>query len=84
MSTSPFKRMERRIKGWFKCILGNQKQLDHILSRLKSHIHQGEPAMGDVPLLTLKGIRRSLTTVLMRMNSLRQMMGRMASSNMVG
>ena len=22
MSTSPLKRMERRIKGWFKCILG--------------------------------------------------------------
>ena len=38
MSTSPLKRMERRIKGWFKCILGKQKQLDHRLSRLKSHI----------------------------------------------
>ena len=25
MSTSPLKMMERRIKGWFKCILGNQK-----------------------------------------------------------
>ena len=25
MSTSPLKRMERRIKGWFKCILGKQK-----------------------------------------------------------
>ena len=25
MSTSPLKRMEHRIKGWFKCILGNQK-----------------------------------------------------------
>ena len=24
MSTSPLKRMERRIKGWFKCILGKQ------------------------------------------------------------
>ena len=34
MSTSPLKRMERRIKGWFKCILGKQKQLDHRLSRL--------------------------------------------------
>ena len=22
MSTSPLKRMERRIKGWFKCIIG--------------------------------------------------------------
>ena len=38
MSTSPLKRMERRIKGWFKCILGKQKQLDHRLSRLESHI----------------------------------------------
>ena len=34
MSTSPLKRMERRIKGWFKCILGKQKQLDHRLSRI--------------------------------------------------
>ena len=25
MSTSPLKRMEHRIKGWFKCILGKQK-----------------------------------------------------------
>ena len=25
MSTSPLKRMERRINGWFKCILGKQK-----------------------------------------------------------
>ena len=32
MSTSPLKRMECRIKAWFKCILGNQKQLDHKLS----------------------------------------------------
>ena len=38
MSTSPLKRMERRIKGWFKCILGKQKQLDHRLFRLESHI----------------------------------------------
>ena len=36
MSTSPLKRMEHRIKGWFKCILGKQKQLDHRLSRLES------------------------------------------------
>ena len=34
MSTSPLKRMERKINGWFKCILGKQKQLDHRLSRL--------------------------------------------------
>ena len=50
MSTSPLKRMERRIKGWFKCILGKQKQLDHRLSRLESHILRGEPAViGDPP-----------------------------------
>ena len=47
LSTSPLKRMERRIKGWFKCILGKQKQLDRRLSRLESHIFQGEPAMAD-------------------------------------
>ena len=39
MSTSPLKRMERKIKGWFKCILGKQKQLDHRLSRLESRIY---------------------------------------------
>ena len=39
--------MERRIKGWFKCILGKQKQLDHKLSRLESHILQGGTAVGD-------------------------------------
>ena len=55
MSTSPMKRMERRIKGWFKCILGKQKQLDHRLSRLESHIYRGEPAVGDVPPLYLEG-----------------------------
>ena len=32
ISTSPLKRMERRIKGWFKCIFGKQKQLDCRLS----------------------------------------------------
>ena len=47
MSTSPLKRMEHRIKGWFKCILGKQKQLDHRLSRLKSHILRGEPVVVD-------------------------------------
>ena len=55
MSTSPLKRMERRIKGWFKCILGKQKQLDHRLSRLESHIYRGEPALGDAPPLDLEG-----------------------------
>ena len=47
LSTSPLKRMERRIKGWFKCILGKQKQLDHRLSKLESHILRGETAVGD-------------------------------------
>ena len=55
MSTSPLKRMERRIKGWFKCILGKQKQLDHMLSRLESHIYRGEPALGDAPPPDLEG-----------------------------
>ena len=47
MSTSPLKMMEHRIKGWFKCILGKQKQLDHRLSRLESHILRGETDVGD-------------------------------------
>ena len=47
MSTSPLKRMECRIKGWFKCILGKHKQLDHRLSRLESHILRGEPVVVD-------------------------------------
>ena len=47
MSTSPLKRMERKVKGWFKCILRKQKQLDHRHSRLESHILQGETAVGD-------------------------------------
>ena len=55
MSTSPLKRMERRIKGWFKCILGKQKQLDHRLSRLESHIYRGKPAVGDAPPPDLDG-----------------------------
>ena len=50
MSTSPLKMMEYRIKGWFKCILGKQKQLDHRVSRLESHIYRGEPAVGEDPL----------------------------------
>ena len=49
MSTSPLNRIERRIKGWFKCILGKQKQLDHKLSRLESHIYREEYAVGDDP-----------------------------------
>ena len=55
LSTSPLKRMERRIKGWFKCILGKQKQLDRSLSRLESHIFQGEPAMADPTSPDLEG-----------------------------
>ena len=54
-STSPLKRMERRIKGWFKCILGKQKQLDRRLSRLESHIFQGEPAMANATSPDLEG-----------------------------
>ena len=55
ISTPPLKRMECRIKGWFKCILGKQKHLDHRLSRLESHIYQGEPALGDAPPPDLEG-----------------------------
>ena len=55
LSTSPLKRMERRIKGWFKCILGKQKQLDRRLSRLESHIFQGEPAAADATSPDLEG-----------------------------
>ena len=55
MSTSPLKRMERKIKGWFKCILGKQKQLDHRLSKLESHILRGDTTVGDDPPLDLEG-----------------------------
>ena len=55
LSTSPLKRMERRIKGWFKSILGKQKQLDRRLSRLESHIFQGEPAMEDATSPDMEG-----------------------------
>ena len=55
ISTSPLKMMEHRIKGWFKCILGKQKQLDHRLSRLESHIIRGEPVVVDDPPLDLEG-----------------------------
>ena len=55
MSTSPLKRMERRIKGWFRCILGKQKQLDHRLFRLESHILRGETAVRDYLPLDLEG-----------------------------
>ena len=55
LSTSPLKRMERRIKGWFKCIMGKQKQLDRRLMRLESHMFQGEPAMADATSPDLEG-----------------------------
>ena len=55
LSTSPLKRMERRIKGWFKCILGKQKQLDRRLLRLESHIFQGVSAMADATSPDLEG-----------------------------
>ena len=55
MSTSPLKRMERRINGWFKCILGKKKRLDHRLSRHESHNYPGEPAVGDDPPPDLEG-----------------------------
>ena len=55
MSTSPLKRMERKIKGWFKCILGKQKQQDHRLSRLESHILRGDATVGDDPPPNLEG-----------------------------
>ena len=55
MSTSALKRMEHRIKGWLKCILGKQKQLDHRISRLESHIYRGEPALVDAPHPDLEG-----------------------------
>ena len=49
MSTSPLKRMECIIKGWFKFIMGKRKQLDHRLFRLESHILRKEPAVIDDP-----------------------------------
>ena len=55
MSTSLWKRMERKIKGWFKCILGKQKQLDHRLSKLESHILRGDTTVGDYPPPDLEG-----------------------------
>ena len=55
MSTSPLKRMEHRIKGWFKCILWKHKQLDHMLSKLENHILRGEPIVIDDPPPDLEG-----------------------------
>ena len=47
--------MECRIKGWFKCILGKKKQLDHRLSKLESHILRGGPVVIDDPPSDLEG-----------------------------
>ena len=47
--------MERRIKRWFKCILGKHKQLDHRLSKLESHILRGELIVVDDPPPDLEG-----------------------------
>ena len=55
MSTSPWKRIERKIKGWFKCILGKQKQLDHRYFRLESHIVRGDTTVRDDPPPDLEG-----------------------------
>ena len=60
MSTSPSKRMERKVKGWFKCILGKQKQLDHRLSRLESYILRGDTTVGDDPPPDLEGDSKEL------------------------
>ena len=56
-STSPLKRMERRIKRWFKCILGKQKQIHHRLSVLKREVHilRGEPFAVEGPPPNLEG-----------------------------
>ena len=56
-STSPLKMMERRIKGWFKCILGKQKQIDHRLSVLEREVHilRGEPSAIEGPPPNLEG-----------------------------
>ena len=68
MSTSPLKRLERRIKGWFKCT-------GSLGLRVKSTKENLQWEM--ILLLTWKGILMSSTIVLMRTHSLRQMMGRM-------
>ena len=55
IAPAPLKRMERRINGWFKCIMGKQKQLDRRLSRVESHIFQGESAKADATSLDMEG-----------------------------
>ena len=56
-STSSLKRMEFKIKGLFKCILGKQKQIDHKLSVLKREVHilRGKPSTIKGPLPNLEG-----------------------------
>ena len=51
------KRMEHKIKGWFKFILGKPKQIDHRLSMLKRvvHILRGDPSTIEGPLPSLEG-----------------------------
>ena len=69
-STSPLKRMECRIKGWFKCTLGKLKQIDHRLSILEIEVHimRGEASSVEGPLLTWKGILMSLMIMWMKMH----------------
>ena len=76
MSTSPLKRMERRIKGWFKCILGKQKQLDRRLSRLLVIFSEENLHWQMLLPLTWREIQRSWMTASMRMHFLLQMMRR--------
>ena len=56
-NTPPLKRMERRIKGWFQCILGKQKQIDHRLFVLEREVHilRGEPVVVEGPPPNLEG-----------------------------
>ena len=56
-STSPLKRMEHKIKGWFKCILGKHKRIDHRLSVLEREVHilRGEPSAVEGPPSNLEG-----------------------------
>ena len=56
-STSPLKRLECRIKVWFECILGKQKQIDHRLSVLEREVHtlRGELSAIEGPPLYLEG-----------------------------
>ena len=73
MSTSPLKRMERRIKRWFKCILASRV------------IFSEENLSWQMPLLsTWREIRRSWMTASMRMHFLLPMMRRTLCSSLLG